>query len=388
LALMKIAFNFKPNLLTLFFFGISVLAPAVALAQDDAKPKAPGPDTLIFVDGEKLIGHLLRSTGNSVLFRSDLVGDVTVDWSKIKELNSTQKFAVVEKGVKLRTNESDAKIPQGSVTLRDGNLQVLTADQSAPLVLPLAQTADVIDQATFDRFVLSRPAWYQNWKGSATVGIAVVNGTQSSQSYTSAINFSRDIPGESWMDPESRTTLLFTSSYGELKQSSSPTVKTSIFHAQAERDRYFSPRVFLFAAANIDHDYSQGLDVQQTYSSGIGWSAIKSELEQLDLRAAIGYEDQKFFLATQNQHLFSGVFSEGYNRKFRNKITLHQDFSTTPAWSNLNAVSATGDLSLTVPVMKRLNFTVGAADTYLNNPSPGFRKNSFQFTSGISYVQP
>jgi hypothetical protein len=368
--------------------GISVLSPAVAVAEDRTNPTTPGPDTLIFADGEKLIGHLLRSTGNSVMFHSDMAGDVTAEWKDIKELKSTQKFAVVEKGVKLHTNENDAKIPQGSVSLVDGNLLVQTAGEPTPFILPLSQTADVIDQATFERVVLSRPAWYQNWKGTATVGVAIVNATQVSQSYTSAINFARDLPGESWMDPESRTSLLFTSSYGQLKQPNTPTLKTSIFHAQAERDRYFAPRVFVFAAANFDHDYSQGLDLQQTYSSGVGWSVIKTDLEQLDLRAAIGYEDQKFFFATQNQHLFSGVFSEAYNRKFRNKIVLHQDFSTTPAWSNLDAVSATGDLNLTIPVMKRMNFTFGVADTYLNNPSPGFRKNSFQFTSGITYVQP
>lgn len=357
-------------------------------AQGSQNSTAPGTDTLIFIDGEKLIGHLLRSTGNSVVFHSDMAGDVTVEWSKIKELQSDQNFAVVEKGVKLRTDESDAKIPQGPVSLKDGNLRVQNPGDATPLVLPLSQTANVIDEATFQRVVLSRPAWYQNWKGTATVGVAIVNATQSSQSYTSAVNFSRDIPGESWMDPESRTSLLFISSYGDLRQPNATTLKTSIFHAQGERDRYFSPRAFVFAAANFDHDYSQGLDLQQTYSSGVGWSVIKSEFEQLDLRAAIGYENQKFFLATQNQHLVSGVFSEAYNRKFRNKITLRQDFSTTPAWSNLNAVSATGDLTLAIPVMKRMSFSFGLADTYLNNPSPGFRKNSFQFTSGITYVQP
>src|SRR3954464_9426120 len=119
----------------------------------------------------------------------------------------------------------------------------------------------------------------------------------------------------------------------------------------------------------------------------VGQSSNRTSNNSICVRQ-IGYEDQKFFLTTQNQHLFSGVFSEMYNRKFHNKMTLHQDFSTTPAWSNLNAVSATGDLNLTIPIMKRMNFTFGVADTYLNNPSPGFRKNSFQFTSGITYVQP
>src|SRR3954452_24912635 len=119
----------KRSLSMVFFFGISVMSPALAPAEDGPKPASPGPDTLIFSDGEKLIGHLLRSTGNSVVFRSDMAGEVTVDWSKIKELTSTQNFAVVEKGVKLRTNENDAKIPQGSVSLADGTMRIQTIDR-------------------------------------------------------------------------------------------------------------------------------------------------------------------------------------------------------------------------------------------------------------------
>src|SRR4051794_23527247 len=168
---MTTVFRIRRTVSLLFITGISVLNPSISPAQDNGEQTTPGQDTLIFVDGEKLIGRLLRSTGNSVMFRSNLVGDVTVDWSKIKELHSTQKFAVVEKGVKLRTNESDAKIPQGSVALQDGNLHVQTIGEVAPLTLPLTQTADVIDQATFDRVVLSRPAWYENWKGAASVGV-------------------------------------------------------------------------------------------------------------------------------------------------------------------------------------------------------------------------
>src|SRR5581483_7187408 len=53
----------------------------------------PGPDVLVFVDGEKLIGHLESATGASVVFKSDMAGEVTVDWSKIQELRSSEKFA-------------------------------------------------------------------------------------------------------------------------------------------------------------------------------------------------------------------------------------------------------------------------------------------------------
>jgi len=352
------------------------------------RAQTTGKDTLLLKDGEKLIGKLRRSTGATVSFHSDTVGEVSVNWSKIKELHSAQKFAVVEKGVKLRTDETGLQIPQGTVSVSDGKVLINAAPNMPPLTLPLRDTQDVIDMATFERVVLSRPAWYRNWQGSGSVGLAVVNATQKNQSYTSAVNFSRDIPGENWMDPETRTTLTFNSAYGELNQPNTPTVKTSIFHAQGERDRYFSPRFFSFFEAGFDHDYSQGLDLQQTFGGGIGWSALKSKNEQLDLRAALVFENQSFIASSQNQHLVSSLFSEGYNRKFRNKITFHEDISVTPAWSNLKAYSGTGDITLTIPIYKPISYTLGVTDSFINNPSPGFRKNSFQFLSGITYTLP
>lgn len=354
-----------------------------AQATDPPSPANPN-DVLYFVNGEKLIGKLQRSTGDTVVFKSDMAGEVTVTWNKIKELHSQRQFAVIEKGVNLRTGESDEKIPRGPVSVNGGNVAIVVDPAAPPLLLPLSDTADLIDENIFSRAVMHRPAWYQNWKGAATVGLAAVQATQRSQSYTSSANLIRDVPGEDWMDPETRVILDFSSSYGELAQPDTATVKTSIFHGEGERDLYFRPRLFSFINAQFDHDYSQGLDLQQLYSAGIGWSTIKSKTEQLDLRAALGYENQTFSDVTKNQHLVGSTFSESYNRQF-DKVILHQGVSVTPSWSNLNAYSATGDLTLTIPILKRIGFSFGLIDTYLNNASPGFRKNSLQITSGITY---
>ena len=70
---------------TSHLFPAAFLLAALASAQTPAKPE---PDTLILNDGEKLIGHLVRSTGSSVRFRSDVLGELTVDWSKIQELHA------------------------------------------------------------------------------------------------------------------------------------------------------------------------------------------------------------------------------------------------------------------------------------------------------------
>ena len=38
-----------------------------------------------------------------------------------------------------------------------------------------------------------------------------------------------------------------------------------------------------------------------------------------------------------------------------------------------------------MPVFKRLSVAISALDMFLNDPPPGFKKNSFQFTTGITY---
>jgi len=56
-----------------------------------------------------------------------------------------------------------------------------------------------------------------------------------------------------------------------------------------------------------------------------------------------------------------------------------------PAWNKTNALSANGGAGITIPLSKGLGFNLSTLDTFLNDPPSGFRKNSFQFTTGITY---
>ena len=57
----------------------------------------------------------------------------------------------------------------------------------------------------------------------------------------------------------------------------------------------------------------------------------------------------------------------------------------SPSWTNSKALSALGNARLTLPVYKRLAVTIGAIDTFLNDPPPAFKRNSFQATAGLTY---
>jgi hypothetical protein len=215
-----------------------------------------------------------------------------------------------------------------------------------------------------------------------------VEATQKSETFTGGFNFVRATPGSEWLAPRDRTQVDFNVAYGKVTQPGTQSVKTEIYHAHLERDEYFSSRAFVFGQVIYDHNFSQGLDLQQTYGGGYGWVALRNDNEELDLKSSVTYIKQGFNASNQDQNLIGSTFGENYNRKFGHGILLAEQLTATPAWNNTNAYSAVGSASLTIPFYKRLNVGVGLVDNFLNNPPPSFRKNSVQFTTIISYGLP
>lgn len=362
------------------FCAFCLLANLSLVAQTPSQP-----DVLIFTDGEKLIGHLVGSTGGSVTFKSDMAGEITVDWSKVKELHSSAKFAVAEKGVVFGRHDDVTKIPQGTVAVIGPNLELTPVNGGAPQTIPLADTQNVIPQDSFLR-AFERPRLTQYWKGTASFGAAIVAATQNSRSFSTAVSLVRTVPNESWISPRYRTTLDFSAAYGEVTEPNPPTtVKTNIIHAGLEQDQYVSRRVFAFGAAAWDHSLSQGLDLQQTYGGGLGWTVFKTPVHELDLKGQLAYVSQNYSDGT-NKHLIGSVFTETYDRLFPRGMTFHEQFSVTPVFNDVSAYSAIGTVNLSIPVYKKLAVTIGSVDSYLNSPPVSFKRNSFQFLTNLTYT--
>src|SRR5262249_41688487 len=135
-----------------------------------------------------------------------------------------------------------------------------------------------------------------------------------------------------------RTSIDISTSYGELSQPGTPTVKTSILHGEAERDQYFDHNIFGFARAAFDHNYSQGLNLQQTYGGGVGWAAIHTASQVFDLKAGATYVRQEFKTGP-TEDLVGSIFAEHYHRLFKRGLVLEQNLSVLPTWSDLNNYS-------------------------------------------------
>jgi hypothetical protein len=366
---------------------ISGVLTQPATAQE--KPAAPPPDVVIFKNGDQLTGTLERGEGNNVIFKSDIVGEVTISMDKVKELRTNGSFTVLKKDEKItRTSKQP-----GNITFGENNVTV-THPNGTPEIVEDKDLAFIIDSATYNKEIDNPGIWY-GWNGSITGGATVLQSTSFGQTLTAGISLIRAIPTVPYLPPRTRTTFDLLQTYGKLTQPTVPqtnpptptaVAKTNIFHTDFEHDKYFTSRMFVFAGLQLDHNFSQGLDFGQIYGVGLGVTAIKDAKQQLDLRADIHYQRQNFVPPTPNEDLIGSSFGEAYSRTLPGKMLFTQSGTFIQSWNDTGVWSAIAAAGLALPVYHRFSLSVNILNNYLSNPAIGFNNNSFQFVSGVTYT--
>ncbi len=374
------------------------LSCLTASAQQQAAAPNAAPDVLILSNGDTLHGKFVGEAGGTVTFHTDPLGDISLTWDKIKELHTADKFAVLKPDQELRHRRNVKDLPVGTVAMTDQNVQLQPTNQAAAQTVPVKDAAYIVDEATLNKQA-HEPGFFVGWNGGATAGATIVEATQKQYNFAWGISLVRAIPTVPWLDPSNRTLVDFLGSYGKTIQPGyfagsvfvpDVTTKTSIFHADAERDEYFSPRWYVLGLTAFDHNFSQNLDLQQIYGGGIGWTAIKTAKQELDLKATIQYEKQQFMgnAPGSDLNLVGSTFAANYLLKMK-YATFTQGLAYIPAWNDTSAYSLAETNLLTFPTYKNLGFSIGTIDTYLNNPPialPPTQRNSFQFTLGLTYA--
>src|SRR5580693_10442788 len=244
------------NLLVLSVVSGALLQQTVAGWAQSGAAK-PAPDVIVFTNGDQLTGTLERADGDSFVFKSDIVGEITVSADKIKELHAGGKFVALKKGEKItRTSKQP-----GAFSYGDNAITVADTKSGTPEAVPVKDLAHLIDGVTYDKEVVSNPGIWYGWGGSISGGITLVESTQTGQTYNLAANLIRLVPSVAFLPPRTRSTINVLETYGKIDQpvipqTTPPTpdtvAKTNIFHADAEHDKYFTSKLYGLVGASFD----------------------------------------------------------------------------------------------------------------------------------------
>jgi Protein of unknown function, DUF481 len=374
---------------------VAALVPLRCAAQD--KKPATAPDVLVLSDGDTLHGKFVEESAGALTFHTESLGDVKVAWDKIKSLQVSGDFVVLNSTHWARSRHAAAAIPAGP--LQATSTEVTVHPPTGPVTVPTKDAQVIVSKAEIDKQLYHEPGFFTGWNGAATAGATLVTATQNQYTFSGALGLVRTVPSVSWLDSRNRTSTDFSGSFGKITQpaytSAGVTVpavvtKTAILHFDAERDEYLSPRIFALGQTAFDHNFSQDLDLQQIYGGGIGWTALKRPKQEADLKATMQYEKQSFIsgASSANQNLIGSTFSGSYMLKLK-LVTFNQGLAYIPAYNNARAYSAQELDTFAFPTWKSFGFSLGTTDSYLNDPPatlPPTKRNSFEFTMGLTYA--
>jgi len=384
-----------------FAFTILWIVLALCGARANAEAAKAGPDRITFINGDQLTGKLGKVVYGTVSFHSDVLGDLSIPLTKIKELHTAEAFAAGAKDQHLTKKNVALKIPVGKIALEDDTLKVMLPEGEVQS-FPAKDLGFMLDETAFQRELHNESDFFYGWYGTATLGATVVKSTNSAQTYTGAVALVRAIPTIAGLPAGSKTILNLSATYGLAKdplivsgddvfQTASVT-KTDILHGDLEYDKFFTPLVFGLVNGSADHNYGNGLELQQSYGAGLGWGILRSPQNDLAVRAILQYEQQQFYngitsgLGTPTENLVSASIGETWSRTFPHNVKFNEYVTLNPTFNVVRAYSGVAGSSLLFPVYKNLNFSVSTTDNYLGDPPEGFKRNTFQFTSGISYT--
>ncbi len=275
------------------FAALAAVLCGGALCAAQAKPAAnPASDVLVLSNGDTLHGKFISEIGGKVTFHSDPLGDVTVPWENIKELHSSQRLAVFDSRAKPQKRRGKVPIPSGTI---DANTEALTIQpESGPALPPIPLEERTVHHGMVLRSTgrsITSPDSYRlerrrnRWRNAGDCIHKPVHRFPEPSAWCAPC-----LPFPGWR----RTTAPHSTSAAPMERSPSRPIrcppilprrrprrkspvaavvtKSAISHFDAERDEYFSPRVFRvspgclrpqlrpgpFAAANLRRRYRLG----------------------------------------------------------------------------------------------------------------------------------
>jgi hypothetical protein len=343
-------------------------------------------DQVSLKNGDRLTGTIVESDAKTLVVKTEAAGDVTIQWSAIDAITSTQSLHVGLAG---------GQMIVGPVTTKDGQIQVTT--QTAGVVTSSKDSVQVIrsdsEQAAYDAAMerLQHPHLGDFWNGTLDAGLNLTRGNSSTLSYT--------LSGRAVRQTEQdKITVYTTAVYGKNETTSPSQVIAHQITGGIRGDVNFSARSFAFATTDFNSNALQHLNLENVVAGGVGIHVIKTKTTTFDLFGGAGY-NQEFFsayilpnsapppatlsFAAVAQRNAEAEAGEQFDTKLGSRSSLSETFNYFPNLSGPSGYRYTFNSVVSTAISKWLGWQFTLADNFLSNPPTGIKRNDLLLSTGL-----
>lgn len=333
-------------------------------------------DTLVLNNGDRLTGTIETATSKEITFKTDYAGEIKVKWSDVKEATTGQLYIV----------ENNKTTVNGAVTETNSGLTVQTPT-AARVMVALADVQIIRsprEEQTYENSL--HPGWLSDWSGGGNLGFALARGNSDTTNLALGFNADRKTNSD-------ETKAYFSSVYSTTGAIAGGTVIANEILGGIRFDRNLNEKLFAFVSADFLHDALQSLDLQQIYSGGLGWHAVKRPSTTLDVLAGLAYTRDSYSGPTVasastsvSQNFPALTLGEDFAKKIGSTSAITQDFTFYPDLTDFSQYRFAADAGWSTQIKGWLGWQVTFSDRYISNPPIlGTKNNDVVLSTGLKF---
>ncbi len=327
-------------------------------------------DQVTLKNGDRLTGTIESADGKTVVIKSDLEVEVTVQWPAIVSIQSDHT---------LHVGLSAGQMVVGPVATSNGEVRIATKDAGtvSTTLGAIRLVRSDAEQAAYDARMerLVHPRLTDFWGGYLDTGLSVTHGNSQTLSFVLSGKAVRKSPRD--------TISVYANSVFANNGASGTTVTTAnAINGGVRMDLDLSARTFVFGLADFQHDEFQQLDLRNVLGGGFGYHAIKTDTTTFDVYGGGAY-DQAFYstpLTVRSGELTAG---ESLSYKVSSRTQFSERFDFYPNISQTGEYRFLLNTGASTALNSWLGWQVTFTDGYVSNPPPLIKSNDVLFSTGL-----
>jgi len=322
-------------------------------------------DVLIMNNGDRMTCEV-KGLDSGVLYVSfDYIdGTTSVDWSKVKRIESTRLFVV--------------KMEDG--TVYTGNLKTPETSPGRPVQITVEalEQESVVDRSQIVGMVATSDRFWERFNGSVNFGVIYAKGNQSTQySLGSEVNYVR----ERWGAQAGFDSNLSKST--GVSASTRNSINASAMRLLPWNNWYYA------GLGDFLQSSEQGISLQSTLGGGVGRYFKNTNRTKLSLLAGAAWQNTSYQQSTTpvtKQNIVTALFyAEAKFFRF-SKTNLTASAALLPALSDPGRVRFNTNASYYIKIISDLKWNISFYGNWDNRPPAGFSGSDYGTSSGLTWT--
>ena len=312
-----------------------------AVAPVDVKD---GKDWLRLTSGEWLRGKIEYLDRQTLVFDSEELDELKLDWDDVAEVYTTREFTV------LFDNGSSCI---GSLSLRAGQVVIQTVE--GPVV---------VERKRLFRMVPGEPKEANYWSGQLSMGGTARTGNTRQLDYNVHFAIVR-------RTADSRLPVSLDTIFSE----TAGIQTTNNSHLAGQYDYFLTPRLFVTPlGVEFMRDPFQNTEQRVTPFAGVGYTFVDKTSLEWDGQVGLGYRYTRYDSVpvgeSDTDEQVAATFATGVDWDINSNLELVFDYSLQLGLSNINDTIQSASLAFSVDLLSDLDLDIRLRWDRVDNPQP------------------